>query len=163
MVAAAELIHQLFDGLELESFVKTTGGKGLHVCVPLEPKLSWDEMKALSHALADTLVRHAPHEFLAVASKAKRKGKLFVDYLRNGRGATFIAPYSTRARPKATVATPVEWSELDGLAAERFTMAEVLERLRRPKGDPWRELSKVRQRISRSLLRSLPGAAAKIG
>jgi bifunctional non-homologous end joining protein LigD len=162
VVAAAELLHQLFEHLELQSFVKTTGGKGLHVCVPLEPKLSWDEMKALSQALADTLVRHSPHEFLAIASKAKRKGKLFVDYLRNGRGATFIAPYSTRARPKATIATPVTWRELEGLEAERFTMAEVLARLQRPNGDPWREVPKVRQRISRSLQRSLQGAIAKI-
>lgn len=164
VIAAAELLHQLFDRLELQSFVKTTGGKGLHVCVPLEPKLSWPEMKALSQALADTLVRYSPNEFLAVASKAKRKGKMFVDYLRNGRGATFIAPYSTRARPNATIATPVEWSELAGLTAEKFSMTEVLERVRRgPASDPWREVPKVRQRVGRSLMRSLQQALARVG
>jgi bifunctional non-homologous end joining protein LigD len=84
--------------------------------------------------------------------------------LRNGRGATFIAPYSTRARPNATIATPVEWSELAGLTAEKFSMTEVLERVRRgPASDPWRDVPKVRQRVGRSLMRSLQQALARVG
>ena len=163
VTSAARLLHDIFDRLDLQSFVKTTGGKGLHVCVPLLPKLSWDEMKGLTQSLADTLVRHAPREFLAVATKARRKGKIFVDYLRNSRGATFIAPYSTRARPQATVATPVEWSELDALRPEAFTMNEVVQRLRRPRGDPWRGMPEVRQGVTRALLRSVQGAVARAG
>ncbi|HWA73213.1 MAG TPA: DNA ligase D [Polyangiaceae bacterium] len=162
VISAAELLRQLFDKLSLESFVKTTGGKGLHVCVPLEPKLSWDEAKEFTHALAEALVKHAPDEFVAVASKARRKGKIFVDYLRNGRGATFVAPYSTRARPEATVATPLLWTELDGLEPERFTMDEVLRRVQDPEGDRWRTLPGVRQQVSRSLTRSLRGVVSRL-
>src|SRR4029453_13581030 len=135
-VEAAERLRDVFSGLDLESFVKTTGGKGLHVCVPFQSRLGWEEVKSFSQSVAEALVRDAPERYVATMSKAKRTGKIFVDYLRNGRGATFIAPYSTRARSGAPVAMPVEWNELRQLRADTFTLATVPERLARLERDP---------------------------
>ena len=89
-----------------------TGGKGIHVVVPLVPKHSWDEHRNFAEALARLMEDEAPDRFVANMSKAKRRGRIFVDYLRNGRGATAIAPYSTRSRAGAYVATPVSWQQL---------------------------------------------------
>ena len=91
----------LLEQLDLTSFLKTTGGKGLHIVVPIRRRTSWHDAKAFCRAVADFLVAAAPDRYIATMSKAARKGKIFVDYLRNDRGATAIAPYSTRARPGA--------------------------------------------------------------
>ena len=103
----------------LRSFVKTSGGKGLHVVVPLRPTRSWDEVKDFSHAIADLMVRAEPQRYLATMSRSKRAGKVFIDYLRNGRGATFVAPYSTRRRPGAPVSAPCAGSSSTPTAARR--------------------------------------------
>jgi bifunctional non-homologous end joining protein LigD len=148
---AARTLHAFLGELDLEAFLKTTGGKGLHVVVPLDRKEDWDEVKAFSHAVALRFAKADPKRFLATASKAQRKGKIFVDYLRNARGATAVAAYSTRARPGAPVATPVAWSELDGsLRSDTYTVENLEERLGKRRRDPWEEFFRVRQGLARA-------------
>ncbi len=101
VVTAAREVRLVLQELGLVSFLKTTGGKGLHLVVPVTPRLEWDEAKDFCRSVANFIVRAAPDRYIATMSKAARKGKIFIDYLRNGRGATAIAPYSTRARPGA--------------------------------------------------------------
>lgn len=151
----ARLIKDRLAKLKLESFVKTTGGKGLHVVVPLTGKHTWDEVKAFSQAFAERLVSEAPALYTSKMSKAGRKGKIFIDYLRNSRGATAVAAYSTRARAGATVSTPVRWDELDRLTLDQFTIKTVPGRLQTLKEDPWKDLRTIRQSISISARRSL--------
>jgi bifunctional non-homologous end joining protein LigD len=155
VVDAAREVRDLLEELDLQSFVKTTGGKGLHVVVPLQPKLDWDETKAFTKSVAEALVARAPDRYTAILSKAKRRGKIFVDYLRNGRGATAIAPFSTRARPNATVAYPVRWQDLDDLDPRRFTVRTVPALLAKRRSDPWKGFSAVRQSITPAMERKL--------
>jgi bifunctional non-homologous end joining protein LigD len=130
VVEAAQLARTLLHELNLESFLKTTGGKGLHVVLPLQRGHSWDEVKSFSKAVADHLVRLIPERFVATMSKQKRKGKIYVDYLRNAKGATAIAPYSTRARSGATVSVPLAWEELSvDTRSDHFTVQTVPARL----------------------------------
>ncbi|WP_437593757.1 DNA ligase D [Sorangium sp. So ce1000] len=152
---AARAARRLLASLGLQSFVKTTGGKGLHVVVPIAPRRGWDEVKPFTKAVADALVRADPTRYTATMSKAKRTGKVFVDYLRNGRGATAVAPYSTRARPGAAVATPLSWDELDApLDPASFTIETVPQRLASIR-DPWAELTRVRQSITSAMLKQV--------
>ena len=124
--------------LGLDSFAMATGGKGLHVVVPLTPHHQWQDVKAFAEAMARVMAAENPDRYLAEASKTRRKGRIFVDYLRNGRGATAIAPFSTRARKGAPVAWPVAWSALSRLrSAETFTVEAVADNLKRLKTDPW--------------------------
>jgi bifunctional non-homologous end joining protein LigD len=142
MVAAARDVKARLEAAGLPAFVKTSGGKGLHVVAPLAPKAGWDEVKDFAHALAESMAADAPDRIVAQAAKAKRDDHIFVDYLRNARGATAVAPYSTRARPGAAVATPVSWDELDGLGqANVFTVANMGKRLRA--ADPWADFRKA--------------------
>ncbi|KYG04564.1 DNA ligase D [Sorangium cellulosum] len=152
---AAKTVRHLLETLGLRSFVKTTGGKGLHVVVPIEARRRWDEVKPFTKAVADALVRFDPARYIATLSKAKRTGKVFVDYLRNGRGATAVAPYSTRARPGAAVATPLSWDELDApLDPASFTIETVPQRLATI-ADPWAELPTVRQSITSAMMKQV--------
>src|SRR5207253_2556603 len=130
--AALELRERL-NGMKLESFVKTTGGKGLHVVVPCAPKLGWEPFKAFAKSLAEAIERDAPQRYTTNARKAVRAGKIFVDYLRNGRGATAVAAWSPRAREGATVSCPLTWEELPKVKPLELTMLTVPAR----KGDPW--------------------------
>jgi len=149
---AARTLRELLARLDLESFLKTTGGKGLHVVVPLARRHDWDEVKAFSRAVAMRIAAAEPRLYLATASKALRRGRIFLDYLRNGRGATAVAPYSTRARPGAPVSTPIEWSELEGrLRSDTFRVGNLEERLRRQRRDPWRDFAGLGQRLSARL------------
>src|SRR5207249_3179079 len=109
VTAAAIEMRAALAGIGLESFAKTTGGKGLHVVVPLAPKLGWDEVKEFAKWVADRFVAHYPDRFTANMAKRARQGRIFIDYLRNTRGATAIGAYSARARAGATVATPLFW------------------------------------------------------
>jgi bifunctional non-homologous end joining protein LigD len=155
VVAAAQLTHALLDELGLEVFVKTTGGKGLHVVLPLERRHSWDEVKGFAQKVAAHLAKTLPDQFTATMSKAHRGGKIFVDYLRNTRGATAVAPYSLRARPGATVATPLSWDELSAkIPPATFTIATVPERIAKKK-DPWANYERRRQRLTAAMLRAL--------
>ena len=140
VIEAAQLVQTLLNELDLQCFVKTTGGKGLHVVLPLRRVHTWDEVKAFSKGVADHLVRLIPDRFVANMSKQKRKGKIYVDYLRNAKGATAIAAYSTRARAGAPVSVPLAWEELSvDLRSDQFTVTNVMERLKGLKRDPWRD------------------------
>ncbi|OWV69147.1 DNA ligase [Rhizobium sp. R339] len=136
IVAAYELKERL-EAEGLAAFVKTSGGKGLHVVTPLAPKAGWVEVKAFAKWLADNMSSDDPG-YLATATKAKRKGRIFIDYLRNGRGNTAVAPYSTRARPGAAVSMPLEWSELGAdIGPAYFTVDNTPTRLDALPKDPW--------------------------
>ena len=151
---AAQLIRSLLQDIGLSSFVKTTGGKGLHVVIPLKPERNWDEVKAFSKAIAEHLAKTLPERFTANMTMAKRGNKIFIDYLRNGLGATAVAAYSTRARPNAPISTPIFWEELGpDLHADSFNVQNIQERLAALKKDPWQDYFKLKQRISTSMLK----------
>jgi bifunctional non-homologous end joining protein LigD len=147
VVAAARRVRRELRSVGLESFVKTTGGKGLHVVVPIEGA-TWAEARAFSRAIADRLVREAPDRYTAQLSKAKRKGRILVDTFRNSKGATAVAAFSMRARPSAPVSVPLRWSELgDDLRSDAFTIRSLPARLARQRRDPWRGFFAVRQSL----------------
>jgi bifunctional non-homologous end joining protein LigD len=153
VVNAAKLMRAHLENLGLESYVKTSGGKGLHVVVPLIRRAGWDEVKAFAKAVATDLLKVAPDKYLATASKAKRKGKVFIDYLRNMRGATAVAAYSTRARAGAPVATPLSWEELSvDVKADTYTLENVPRRLHALKADPWEGFFKPSQQLTKTIL-----------
>jgi bifunctional non-homologous end joining protein LigD len=155
VIAAARTVRDLLHVLDLESFVKTTGGKGLHVVVPLTPAADWSECLAFARALALALERRSPDLFTGQFAKIARGRKILIDYLRNNRTNTSIAAYSTRAKPNAPVSTPITWNELsDALSPERFTMTTVLTRMRK-REDPWKRYWTTRQRLSLTATRAL--------
>ena len=142
--------------LGLNTFVKTTGGKGLHIVVPIQPAVDWDRAKAFSKAIAERMVADAPERYIATMSKAKRAGKIFIDYLRNARSATAICAYSTRARPGAPVALPLRWEELNNDPREdHFNIRNVPARLRRLRSDSWENFDSARKPITAAMLRLL--------
>jgi bifunctional non-homologous end joining protein LigD len=154
----ARLMRDVLSALGLESFVKTTGGKGLHVEAPVIPGADWEAVRLFCKAVADAFVAHAPDRYTANMSKAKRVGKIYVDYVRNNRGSTSIAPYSTRARDHATVAVPLRWAELSGsVRPDSYTVNNLANRLRRLKGDPWEGWSEVgrRQTLTEEMRRTV--------
>lgn len=156
---AAVRVREELEDQGLKSFVKTSGGKGLHVVVPLRSCADWDQAKQFSQGIAAKMARDEPDRYTASLSKAKRIGKIFVDYLRNTRGATSVAPYSTRSRPRAPVSMPLSWADLRTLrSADQFTVQNIPQHLRDRGPDPWKEFFKVRQDITAANLRSLHGS-----
>lgn len=154
VVEAAQLIRALLEDLGLRSFLKTTGGKGLHIVVPLKPERPWTEVKAFTRAIAEHLATHLPERFTAKISKAKRHDKIFIDYLRNGMGATAVAAYSTRARASAPISTPIAWEDLnDDLHSDQFNVGNIRQRLDQLKVDPWKEYFRLKQRLSAAMLK----------
>lgn len=151
VVEAAFQTRDVLAEFELESFVKTTGGKGLHVVVPISPRRAgWDDAKRFCKHVAGQIADAAPNHFTINMAKAARKGKIFVDYLRNDRGATAVAAYSTRAKPGATVSTPLAWDELTAaIHSDHFNVANLPARLASLKRDPWAKIDKIRQSIPR--------------
>jgi bifunctional non-homologous end joining protein LigD len=146
---AAIETRDVLASLGLQSFAKTTGGKGLHVVVPLAPRLGWDEIKAFTKAVVEDMAQHHPERYTANQLKRMRRGRIYLDYLRNGRGATAVGAYSTRARPGATVSTPLFWDEVEaGIRPEGFTVATLPSRLAALKSDPWAEIGALHQTIS---------------
>jgi bifunctional non-homologous end joining protein LigD len=156
VVTAATAVRQDLERLGLQSFVKTTGGKGLHVVVPIAPTLDWEAARRFAHGFAEALADEAPTHYTTNARKDDREGKIFVDYLRNGWSASAVAPYSPRARKGATVATPIEWAELaDGIRPADFTIETVPKRLAAQKKDPWADLGRIEQTIDGATLRAV--------
>ncbi len=155
VVDTALALRQHLEDIGLVSFAKTTGGKGLHVVVPLQPKASWDEVKAFARAFAESVVEAAPSMFTANPLKRLRAGKIFIDYLRNDQGSTAVAPYSLRAREGAPVSMPMPWPEVTKrLDPRRFTLRTVPALIAK-RADPWREMAKVRQLISERARRAV--------
>jgi bifunctional non-homologous end joining protein LigD len=137
-LAAKDLRRRLADK-GLDSFLKCTGGKGLHVTARLAEKDKWEKVKAFGAAVAEEMARDVPAAYVATMSKAKRNGKIFVDYFRNDYTATAVADFAVRARPGAPVAVPLEWKELDKLrTASQFSIHDVLKRLQKYKPEPGR-------------------------
>lgn len=149
VVQSARQVHQFLQDLGLESFLKTTGGKGLHLVVPIERRHDWEEAKAFCKRVAEAIVTADPRNYTANMTKAARPGKIFIDYHRNGRGATAIVPYSTRARPGAPVSTPLTWKELSAhTPSDHYTVRNLVRRLEALKRDPWQEIFSVRQGLA---------------
>jgi bifunctional non-homologous end joining protein LigD len=154
-VESARRVRERLKALGLESFVKTTGGKGLHVTAPIVPSLGWEAVKSFTKALALALSEAHPGEYVVKAGKALRAGKIFVDYLRNGRGATSVCPYSPRAKAGAPVSLPLSWTDLDSLTQPpSFSLESVADRLS-GRTDPWKGFFSLRQKIPAEVRRAL--------
>jgi bifunctional non-homologous end joining protein LigD len=149
VVDAAFLIKERLERLGLRPFVRVTGGKGLHVVVPIVPGPSWPSVKRFARTLGDEIVREDPPRFTSSMAKSRRGGKIFIDYLRNAREATAIACYSLRARAGAPVALPIDWDELDrdAATAPRYGLLDVPSIVRRRKRDPWADFEKARRSL----------------
>jgi bifunctional non-homologous end joining protein LigD len=144
IVAAAREIRERLAALKLESVVKLSGGKGIHVVVPIADA-DWDAAKNFSERIASSMAKDSPQRYLATMTKSQRKGRIFIDYFRNSREATSVAPYSTRARPEAPVSAPLSWEQLGRTTSgNEFTLLNLKKRLR---ADAWRDIVKVRQRL----------------
>ncbi len=145
---AAARVRAVLESLGLESFVRMSGGKGVHVVAPLSPAAAWAQVKPFCKAIAARLTAEHPGEFIDVMTKSRRKGLIFVDYLRNGRGATSITSYSLRRTPTATVAMPIPWQELGRTEnAQMYTMPVALKHLVARKQDPWEGIDELKQRL----------------
>jgi len=156
---AARQVRRTLRALELESFLKTTGGRGLHLVVPLAPKEDWSVCLAFARAVAETIEREDPERYTTRFAKAGREGKILIDYLRNNRTNTSVAAFSTRARPGAPVSLPISWQELGPrLDPARFTIRSVPARLARQKQDPWAGYWSPRQRITAAMKRAVRAA-----
>ncbi len=156
VIAAAQEIREFLRELKLESFVKTSGGKGLHLVVPIVRRQPWDVVKSFCRSVAVAVERAAPDQYVSTMSKKARTGKIFIDYGRNDRGATAVAPFSTRAKPGAPVALPISWRELPRTtAADQFHLRDVLKLLSAKRSDPWAGFADVRQSISADAMKAL--------
>ena len=151
MQEAAQLLHAFLGELGLANFLKTSGGKGLHVVVPLVPRLGWDAVKGCSRAVVQHMAKVNPDRFVAKSGPKNRVGKIYIDYLRNGFGATTACAWSARARPGMGVSVPVAWQELAGLsAATHWNVRNIAARI--PVGnEPWATYSPSRQGLSAAL------------
>ncbi len=151
LVTGARLLRTLLGEIGLTGFLKTTGGKGLHVVVPIQATLTWEQAKGFTRSIAELMARTFPDRFTAALSKSRRKGRIFIDYLRNAEGATAIAAYSFRARSNAPVSTPIAWTELSReVRFDFFNVATIPSRLKRLRQDPWEEFHRIRQTVSKA-------------
>lgn len=156
VVEAARLTKTLLEELGLACFLKTTGGKGLHVVVPIQRSHDWEETKAFAKAVADHMVAAIPQRFTSNMAKRARKGKIFIDYLRNARGATAIAAYSPRAKPGAPVSVPIAWDELSSdVLSDHFTIMNVPDRLKQLRRDPWESYADSAHRLTAAMKKRL--------
>lgn len=138
-------LKSVLDALGLKSFLKTTGGKGYHVVLPFRPSVGWEAFHDFARRIAEVMAEKWPERYTANMRKSKRQGRIFIDWVRNGRGATSVAPYSLRARPGAKVSVPLAWSELDRVAPDGIDLFGALERLK--KSDPWKDYFRVDQEL----------------
>jgi len=148
LTATAKEFRARLEELGLQSFVKTTGGKGLHVVVPIKPEYEWPEIKEFAHNIVLGLERKNPGLYVTKMTKALRKNRIYLDYLRNDRGSTAIAPYSTRARSGAPVALPLEWKELNAKTRPVFRVMDFDKWKKRLANDPWEEMLNLKQRLT---------------
>lgn len=156
VIEAARQIRQFLQDLGLESFVKTTGGKGLHLVAPIMRRHDWDEAKDFTRQVAGAIVAADPRSFTSNMSKAARSGKIYIDYLRNGRGAMAVAPYSTRAKAGAPISTPLSWDELTpSIHSDEFRLGNLPQRLAALKRDPWEGIFSLRQSITAAAKKTL--------
>lgn len=148
---AALEFHEKLDDLGLANYVKVSGGKGYHIIVPLKPKADWAAVKGFAHEFADAMVQEAPDRYTATLSKKARKGRIFIDYLRNGRGSTTVAPYSSRAKKGAAVSVPVTWEMIaDGLGPADFSLGSDALKKRLKAADPWADFFDKGKALNRS-------------
>jgi bifunctional non-homologous end joining protein LigD len=155
VVEAARALRALFEEMGLRSFVKTTGGKGLHVIVPIRRTQTVEQVREFTRAVASLFETVAPKRYTTNVSKAQRKGKILLDYMRNSPGATAAEVFTARARPGAPVAVPVDWDELDDIRGDAFTVRNTRERLASLRADPWSNFFDTRQAITAKAKRQL--------
>ena len=156
VMAGAHLVRKRLEELGLESFLKTSGGKGLHVVVPLARRHEWDEVRDFSRALAESIAADDPGGFTAKMAKKDRTKKIFIDYFRNSEGATAVAAYSVRARSGAPVSTPLHWDELAGrMKPEQFNVNTVPRRMQTLQADPWKTFRRTSQTLTVGMKRKL--------
>jgi bifunctional non-homologous end joining protein LigD len=147
VVAAARDVRDWLESIKLKTFLKTSGGNGLHVVLPIKPT-PWKEARTFAKAVAEAMEADEPGRYISTATKAKRNKRIFIDYLRNSREATAVAPYSTRAREGAPVSVPIDWSELGTLkSANQYTVQNLMQRLSRQRKDPWAMIGRVKQSL----------------
>jgi bifunctional non-homologous end joining protein LigD len=153
LAATAKEFRARLEQFGLQSFLKTTGGKGLHVVAPIRPEHEWPVIKEFAHNVVLGMERNNPRLYVTKMTKALRKNRIYLDYLRNDRGSTAIAPYSTRARSGAPVALPLEWKELDAKTRPVFHVSDFDKWKKRLRQDPWSEMLKIKQKLSAKALR----------
>jgi bifunctional non-homologous end joining protein LigD len=154
LVAAAKDVRARVRKHGLESFPRLSGGKGVHVVVPIRRGPLWDEAKAFCERIADEMAAEAPDRYLATASKAAREGRIFIDWLRNARGATSVASFSLRARAGAPVAMPIRWEELARVKSpSAFDLVAALKRIKTMRAHPWGDFAKTKQALPRASTR----------
>ncbi|MCC5884436.1 MAG: DNA ligase D [Halomonas sp.] len=154
ILRVAGTLRERLESLGLTPFVRTTGGKGLHLVVPIEPAAEWDKAKAFAKGVAEAHAKDDPQRLTTNMSKAKREGRIFIDYLRNGRGATAVASYTVRARENAPVAVPIRWDELNAaLRADRYNVENLRRRLSALRQDPWADFAEAARPLDADLLK----------
>ncbi|RAX38213.1 DNA ligase D [Rhizobium tropici] len=159
VIAAAEETGERLKQAGLVPFIKTSGGKGLHIVCPLVAKTEWPAVKAFTKGIADAMAADSPGRYVSTITKSKRRGKILIDYLRNQRGSTAVAPYSTRARPGAAVSMPLSWDELSpAIGPDYFTVLNVPTRLAALRSDPWADFRAAAEPLRQSRAKSKPGS-----
>ncbi|MDX9740167.1 MAG: non-homologous end-joining DNA ligase [Gammaproteobacteria bacterium] len=142
----AFLVREILSSARLDSFVMLTGGKGLHVIVPLSGHSSWNEVRDFSRGIAAAIAADEPGRYTIKASKARRHNRIFIDWMRNLRGGTAVAPYSMRARPRCPIAVPLRWDELPRImSAARYDIGNIDRRLAALRKDPWQGMFELDQ------------------
>jgi bifunctional non-homologous end joining protein LigD len=157
LAQSARGIRALLQKLGLQSFVKLTGGKGLHVVVPIRAERTWMQVKTFAHELVLQIEQAEPGLFVTKMRKAARTGKIYLDYLRNDRGSTAVAPFSPRARAGVPVSLPLSWRELGGAKIPVFTVAGLARWKTRLRRDPWREMSEIDQSLTPEAMKVVAG------
>ncbi|MDF2690169.1 MAG: hypothetical protein K0S29_24 [Gammaproteobacteria bacterium] len=146
IIEAAKILKAGLEALNLQSFVKTSGKKGLHIFVPLKRVHDWDTVKSFAKTMADSMAEIAPNQYVSTISKAKRTGKILIDYLRNERGATCVSAYSSRATAMASISVPLSWDELDQIKAGNvFDFSNIEQRLKNT--EPWQDYFSIKQSL----------------
>jgi len=154
LVESANEVRDVLKQLGLVSFVKSTGGKGLHVVAPIQPKREWGEVKEFTRNVASVLEAARPDRYLIKMTKSARTGRIFLDYLRNDRGSTAVAPYSPRARKGVRVAIPMRWEELGQGNPTDFAVTNFDTWKKRLKADPWEDLLHTKQELTEKAMRA---------